>query len=117
MVRQEIDKAVNRRFPDFMQEREQAREAAREALYNDESGEVVALEQQLIDEALNEISDKDIKQKERENIAKVRKQNADNFAKRYIQTLPAGEVMKPRRFAMAERRAAAKEETSLPTSL
>jgi hypothetical protein len=107
MVRQEIDKAVNRRFPDFMQEREQAREAAREALYNDESGEVVALEQQLIDEALNEISDKDIKQKERENIAKVRKQNADNFAKRYIQTLPAGEVMKPRRFAMAERRAAA----------
>lgn len=106
-VRQEIDKAVNRRFPDFMQEREQAREAAREALYNDESGEVVALEQQLIDEALNEISDKDIKQKERENIAKVRKQNADNFAKRYIQTLPAGEVMKPRRFAMAERRAAA----------
>lgn len=107
MVRQEIDKAVNRRFPDFMQEREQAREAAREALYNDESGEVVALEQQLIDEALNEISDKDIKQKERENIAKVRKQNADNFAKRYIQTLPAGEVMKPRRFALAERRAAA----------
>lgn len=107
MVRQEIDKAVNRRFPDFMQEREQAREAAREALYNDESGEVVALEQQLIDEALNEISDKDIKQKERENIAKVRKQNADNFAKRYIKTLPAGEVMKPRRFAMAERRAAA----------
>jgi hypothetical protein len=107
MVRQEIDKAVNRRFPDFMQEREQAREAAREALYNDKSGEVVALEQQLIDEALNEISDKDIKQKERENIAKVRKQNADNFAKRYIQTLPAGEVMKPRRFAMAERRAAA----------
>ena len=107
MVRQEIDKAVNRRFPDFMQEREQAREAAREALYNDESGEVVALEQQLIDEALNEISDKDIKQKERENIAKVRKQNADNFAKRYIQTLPAGEVMKARRFAMAERRAAA----------
>ena len=107
MVRQEIDKAVNRRFPDFMQEREQAREAAREALYNDESGEVVALEQQLIDEALNGISDKDIKQKERENIAKVRKQNADNFAKRYIQTLPAGEVMKPRRFAMAERRAAA----------
>lgn len=107
MVRQEIDKAVNRRFPDFMQEREQAREAAREALYNDESGEVVALEQQLIDEALNEISDKDIKQKERENIAKVRKQNADNFAKRYIQTLPAGEVIKPRRFAMAERRAAA----------
>ena len=107
MLRQEIDKAVNRRFPDFMQEREQAREAAREALYNDESGEVVALEQQLIDEALNEISDKDIKQKERENIAKVRKQNADNFAKRYIQTLPAGEVMKPRRFAMAERRAAA----------
>ena len=107
MVRQEIDKAVKRRFPDFMQEREQAREAAREALYNDESGEVVALEQQLIDEALNEISDKDIKQKERENIAKVRKQNADNFAKRYIQTLPAGEVMKPRRFAMAERRAAA----------
>lgn len=107
MVRQEIDKAVNRRFPDFMQEREQAREAAREALYNDESGEVVTLEQQLIDEALNEISDKDIKQKERENIAKVRKQNADNFAKRYIQTLPAGEVMKPRRFAMAERRAAA----------
>ena len=107
MVRQEIDKAVKRRFPDFMQEREQAREAAREALYNDESGEVVALEQQLIDEALNEISEKDIKQKERENIAKVRKQNADNFAKRYIQTLPAGEVMKPRRFAMAERRAAA----------
>lgn len=107
MVRKEIDKAVNRRFPDFMQEREQAREAAREALYNDESGEVVALEQQLIDEAFNEISDKDIKQKERENIAKVRKQNADNFAKRYIQTLPAGEVMKPRRFAMAERRAAA----------
>lgn len=107
MVRQEIDKAASRRFPDFMQEREQAREAAREALYNDESGEVVALEQQLIDEALNEISDKDIKQKERENIAKVRKQNADNFAKRYIQTLPAGEVMKPRRFAMAERRAAA----------
>lgn len=107
MVRQEIGKAVNRRFPDFMQEREQAREAAREALYNDESGEVVALEQQLIDEALNEISDKDIKQKERENIAKVRKQNADNFAKRYIQTLPAGEVMKPKRFAMAERRAAA----------
>lgn len=107
MVRQEIDKAVKRRFPDFMQEREQAREAAREALYNDERGEVVALEQQLIVEALNEISDKDIKQKERENIAKVRKQSADNFAKRYIQTLPAGEVMKPRRFAMAERRAAA----------
>lgn len=105
--REALAYALKEKFPNFLEERKAAKEAAREAIYNDETGELAALEQELILEAAQNIHDKDITQKEREELANTRKKQAENWAKAKIANMAMSEVVKARRFALAERRAAA----------
>ncbi|MBR6510855.1 MAG: hypothetical protein IKT51_01235, partial [Phascolarctobacterium sp.] len=44
---------VNQKFPDIFQERSEAGKAAREALYNSQTAELIGLEMELINEAMN----------------------------------------------------------------
>ena len=105
MVRQLIDEAVQKRFPDIYKERELAEQAAREALYNDESGEVIALEHELIagylDEALGSV--------EYRQRAKAFAQMAKVKAREIISSMSVGDITKGngKKFMLAERRAAA----------
>ena len=109
MVRNFVNEAVQARFPDIYAERALAEEKAREALYNDESGEVIALEQQIIESYLNEAVGRQESKRERMNMAKAMKQMAEVKAKNIIQSMTVDDIIKGngRKFMLAERRAAA----------
>ena len=109
MVRNFINEAVQARFPDIYAERALAEEKAREALYNDESGEVIALEQQIIESYLNEAAGRQESKRERMDMAKAMKQIAEVKAKNIIQRMTVSDITKGngRKFMLAERRAAA----------
>lgn len=109
MVRNFINEAVQARFPDIYAERALAEEKAREALYNDESGEVIALEQQIIESYLNETVGRQESKQERMDMAKAMKQIAEVKAKNIIQRMTVSDITKGngRKFMLAERRAAA----------
>lgn len=109
MVRERVNEAVQARFPDIYAERALAEEKAREALYNDESGEVIALEQQIIESYLNEAVGRQESKRERMDMAKAMKQMAEVKAKNIIQRMTVSDIIKGngRKFMLAERRAAA----------
>ncbi len=109
MVRNFVNEAVQARFPDIYAERALTEEKAREALYNDESGEVIALEQQLIESYLDEAVGRQERKQERMNMAKAMKQRAEVAAKNIIQSMTVDNIIKGngRKFMLAERRAAA----------
>lgn len=109
MVRERVNEAVQARFPDIYAERALAEEKAREALYNDESGEVIALEQQIIESYLNEAVGRQESKRERMDMAKATKQTAEVKAKNIIQRMTVSDITKGngRKFMLAERRAAA----------
>lgn len=109
MVRNFVNEAVQARFPDIYAERALAEEKAREALYNDESGEVIALEQQIIESYLNEAVGRQESKRERMNMAKAMKQIAEVKARNIIQSMTVDDIIKGngRKFMLAERRAAA----------
>lgn len=109
MVRERVNEAVQARFPDIYAERALAEEKAREALYNDESGEVIALEQQIIESYLNETVGRQESKQERMDMAKAMKQIAEVKAKNIIQRMTVSDITKGngRKFMLAERRAAA----------
>lgn len=109
MVRNFVNEAVQARFPDIYAERALAEEKAREALYNDESGEVIALEQQIIESYLNEAVGRQESKRERMDMAKAMKQIAEVKAKNIIQRMTVSDITKGngRKFMLAERRAAA----------
>lgn len=109
MVRNFVNEAVQARFPDIYAERALAEEKAREALYNDESGEVIALEHQIIESYLNEAVGRQESKRERMDMAKAMKQMAEVKAKNIIQRMTVSDITKGngRKFMLAERRAAA----------
>lgn len=109
MVKNLVDEAVQKRFPDIYKERELAEQKAREALYNDQSSEVIALEHQLIEEYLSKAIGQEMSRSERDYRAKAMKKMAEVKAKEIISNTSVGDIIKGngRRFALAERRAAA----------
>ena len=109
MVRNFVNEAVQARFPDIYAERALAEEKAREALYNDESGEVIALEQQIIEEELYNAIGKEtdkrtsaLRAKAMKKLAEIKAKN--NISKKYVSDIIKGNG---RQFMLAERRAAA----------
>ena len=109
MVRNFVNEAVQAHFPDIYAERALTEEKAREALYNDESGEVIALEQQIIESYLNEAVGRQESKRERMDMAKAMKQTAEVKARNIIQRMTVSDITKGngRKFMLAERRAAA----------
>lgn len=113
MVRDRVEQAVNARFPDAAKERELAEAATMEALYNDESGMVIALEQQLIEDAAYEVAAKDRSSKAREALAVARKAQTEREAEAAMRKLTMADALRASKFAMAERRAAAKAQKAI----
>lgn len=109
MVRNFVNEAVQARFPDIYAERALAEEKAREALYNDESGEVIALEQQIIEEELYNAIGKETDKRTSALRAKAMKKLAEIKAKNIISKKYVSDIIKGngRQFMLAERRAAA----------
>lgn len=113
MVRERVKQSINTAFPDVAKERELAEAATLEALYNDDSGVVIALEQQLIEDAANKALDKERSQQEREVLAKARKAAVEVEARKALLKMTMSDALKAGRFAMAERRAAANAQRAL----
>lgn len=109
MVRDSVNEAVQARFKDIYKDRALAEEKAREALYNDESGEVIALEQQIIEEELYNAIGKEMDKRTSALRAKAMKKLAEIKAKNIISKKYVSDIIKGngRKFMLAERRAAA----------
>ena len=107
MVREAVNDAVDKEFPDYLKERKQAELAVIEALNNDQDGEVIALEQQLIDEAAQTAFEREQTTQARMAKAAEAKAKAEVTARNTLLNMPIIEALNIRRFAMAERRAAA----------
>lgn len=107
MIKQLTDLQVSNKFPDYAKERAEAELAIIEALNNDKQGEVIALEQQLIDEAAQTASVTERTEQARMAFAREQKAKAEVIARNTLLNMPMREALNIRRFAMAERRAAA----------
>lgn len=115
MVRNFINEAVQVHFKDIYKDRELAEEKAREALYNDETGELIALEQQLIQGYIEEATGIGTNRQERQQRAKVMAQKVKVYAENELRGMTMKDITKGngRKFLMAERRAAATAQKAL----
>lgn len=107
MVRDELEQLVKDNFPDYTQEKAERELAIVESLNNDKEGEVIALEQQLIDEAAQTAFEREQTTQARMAKAAEAKAKAEVTARNTLLNMPMREALNIRRFAMAERRAAA----------
>lgn len=113
MVREAVNDAVDKEFPDYLKERKQAELAVIEALNNDQDGEVIALEQQLIDEAAQTAFEREQTTQARMALANEQKARAEVIADKLMKAMSMGEALNTRKLAMQERRAAANAKKAL----
>ena len=113
MVREALDAEVNAAYPDYLKERTEAELAIIEALNNDKEGEVIALEQQLIEEAAQTAFVKEQTNQARMALANEQKARAEVIADKLIKAMSMGEALNTRKLAMQERRAAANAKKAL----
>lgn len=102
------DEYVQQAFPDIYKERELAADTVRESLYNDESGAVIGLEQQLIQDYISEAQIKNRSAEANRRIAAARRQQAVVAAQTEINKMPVEDAVRTSRFISAERLAAQK---------
>lgn len=107
------DVMVQEAFPDIYKERALAEQAAREAFYNDDTGLVIGLEQQLIEDkaAVTLVQERSIEARER--LAQARRQQAKLAAKKELTQMSVRDAIRTDRFIAAERKAAAQAATAL----
>lgn len=113
MVREALDAEVNAAYPDYLKERTEAELAIIEALNNDKEGEVIALEQQLIEEAAQTAFVKEQTNQARMALANEQKARAEVIADKLMKAMSMGEALNTRKIAMQERRAAANAKKAL----
>lgn len=107
------DEYVQQAFPDIYKERELAADAVRESLYNDDSGAVIGLEQQLIQDYISEAQIKNRSAESNRRIAAARRQQAIVAAQTEINKMPVEDAVRTSRFISAERLAAQKSAEAL----
>lgn len=112
-VQQYLDDVVQRELPDRLKDPKLAEEATREALYNDDSGMVIAVEQQIIEDYANGVNAKARSIETATKLAQAMKAAAENAAKAEISSMRLKDAMKYSTFVKAERRAAAKAAKAL----
>lgn len=103
-----IDKVVDEKFPDIVNERQAAELAIKEAFYNDESGLVLGIEQQIIEDAAVGLLAKQRSTEAKMKLAKARRQQAKNAAVKMIDGMSIKDAVRVQKFIVAERNAAAK---------
>lgn len=107
MVRDELNALVKEKYPSYAEEKAERELAIVESLNNDKEGEVIALEQQLIDEAAQTAFEREQTTQARMAKAAEAKAKAEVTARNTLLNMSMREALNIRRFAMAERRAAA----------
>lgn len=107
------DELVQQAFPDIYKERALAEEATKEALYNDDSGLVLGLELQLVEDyaATGLARQRDIETNQK--IAAARWQQAVAGAKRELGEMQVADAIRTSRYISAERKAAVQAATAM----
>jgi hypothetical protein len=102
------DEMVQTKFPDIYKERRLAEQAAREAFYTDDSGLVIGVEQQIIEDAAAGILAKQRSAEQALALARARRQQAKLAAKTELSNMVVADAIRTSKYISAERRAAAK---------
>ena len=102
------DEMVQAKFPDIYKERRLAEQAAREAFYNDDSGLVIGVEQQIIEDAAAGILAQQRSAEQALALARARRQQAKLAAKTELSNMVVADAVRTSKYISAERRAAAK---------
>ena len=103
-----MDEAVRKEYPDYYTEREQAEEAAREAMYNDESGILLGVEQQLIEDFATKAKVQQRSAEAARKLAMAKRQQAKVAAQKELARMKVKDATRVDRFIAAERRCAVK---------
>lgn len=106
--REAINKAVNEKFPDYYTEREQAEEATRMSMYNDEAGILLGVEQVLIEDFAVKQKAKQRSAEASRKLAMAKRQQATVAAKNELANKKLKDAIRVDRFINAERRCAVK---------
>lgn len=107
------DAMVQEAFPDIYKERALAEAAAKEAFYNDDTGLVIGLEQQLIEDKAVDTLAQERSMEARERLAQTRRQQANVAAKKELANMSVRDAVRTDRFIAAERKAAAQAAAAL----
>lgn len=102
------DEMVQAKFPDIYKERRLAEQAAREAFYTDDSGLVIGVEQQIIEDAVAGILAQQRSAEQALALARARRQQAKLAAKTELSNMVVADAVRTSKYISAERRAAAK---------
>ena len=112
-IAQRLDDEVQKRFPDIYKERRLAEAAAQEAFYNDDTGEVLGLEEQIIEDAAKKTLDQQRGAEQQRQLAQMKRQQAKVQAQGYLRSVTLREALQITKYVTAERRAAANAATAL----
>lgn len=102
------DEMVQAKFPDIYKERRLAEQAAREAFYTDDSGLVIGVEQQIIEDTAAGILAQQRSAEQALALARTRRQQAKLAAKTELSNMVVADAVRTSKYISAERRAAAK---------
>lgn len=112
-IKQRLDDEVQKKFPDIYKERRLAEAAAQEAFYNDDTGAVLGLEEQIIEDAAKRTLDQQRNAEQQRQLAQMKRQQAKVQAQGYLRSVPLREALRIQKYITAERRAAANAATAL----
>lgn len=107
-VTKKADELVREKFPDVMAERKAKAEAVKNALYNDDTGLVIATELQIIEDAAAGALQKQRSAEDALNLARATRQQARAAAKADLEKMSIENAINVRRYMQAERKAFAK---------
>ena len=99
-----MDAAVQKEYPDYYTERAQAEEATKQAMYNDESGILLGVEQVLITDFANRAYGRQVVQETKNKIKKEEREKAK--AQQPKVEMPKRSAEETRKLAMAKRQQA-----------
>ena len=103
-----MDEAVRKEYPDYYTEREQAEEATREAMYNDESGILLGVEQVLIEDFARKAAAQQRSAETARKLAMAKRQQAKVAAQKELAGMKVKDAIRVDKFIAAERRCAVK---------
>lgn len=112
-IKQRLDDEVQKKFPDIYKERRLAEAATQEAFYNDDTGAVLGLEEQIIEDAAKKTLDQQRSAEQQRQLAQMKRQQAKVQAQGYLRSVTLREALQITKYVTAERRAAANAATAL----
>jgi len=103
-----MKEAVQKEFPDYYTDRAQAEEATREAMYNDESGILLGVEQVLIEDFAAKAAAQQRSAETARKLAMAKRQQAKVAAQKELANMKLKDAIRVDRYINAERRCAVK---------